>query len=129
MMHHSRMRHTILGRLLLTGVAVTFGLIYVPSALIGLGVARGGDSVAPVSLYVDGSSFSESPMPSMVPSMSTDLGNQGPAVHEAAFQHEHASGAHHTSGQPAANSAERRQALAALTALLIQIQSAGTGGR
>jgi len=131
MMHHSRMRHTLLGRLLLTGVAAAFGLIYVPSATIGLSVMRSGESVEPVSLYVDGSSFSESPMPSVAPSMGTDLGNHGPAVHhEATFQHQPASGHHHNmSGQPTGKNPERRQALAALAALMIQIQSAGTGGR
>ncbi len=129
MMHHSRMHHTLLGRLLLTGVAAAFGLIYVPSATVGLSVMRNGESVEPVSLYIDGSSLSESPMRSVAPGMSTDLGNHGPAVHEATFQHQPASGHHHMSGQPTGKKAERRQALAALAALLIQIQSAGTGGR
>ena len=129
MMHHSSMRHTLLGRLLLTGVAAAFGLIYVPSATGGLRLARSGDSVEPVSLYVDGSSFSESPIVSVTPGMGTDLGNHGPAVHEATFKHQPASGNHHISGQPTGKNSERRQALAALAAILIQIQSAGTGGR
>lgn len=123
------MRHTLLGRLLLTGVAAAFGLIYVPSATVGLSVMRSGESVDTVSFHVEHSDLTAPQARSVAPDADTNLGNNGPAVNAAAYQHQHVSGHHHMSEQPTRKNPERRQALAALAALLIQIQSAGTGGR
>jgi len=122
-------RHEHLVKLLLTVALVAFGWLYLPSATVGLSVVRSGGSVEPVSLYIDHSGLIESPTGAVTPSARADLDNPDPAVSGVAAEHRPVSGHHRPSGHPTSKKPDRRQALVALAALLIQIQSAGTGGR
>jgi len=108
---------------------VAFGWVYIPAAAVGLSVVRSGGSVDPVSLYIDHSSLIEPPASAVTPGVHADPGDQDPAVGGVASERRHVSGHRRPSRQSSSNRPDRREALAALAAIMIQIQSAGLGGR
>ena len=118
MLQRSVTHHTAVVRLLVTTVFVVLGWAYLHSVLRTHGS--------------EGLSINyQLPASSVGPSAGIDLDSEGTVFNHPALQEQHGSppAQRRSAGHSSENQSGRRQAVTMLTALLIEIQSAGTGGK
>jgi hypothetical protein len=121
MLQRSMTHHTAVVRLLVTAVFVVLGWAYLHSPL------RSHRSEGPIGLSIDYRLAARS----AGPSAGIGLDSEGTVLNHLALQDEHGSppAQRRSAEQSSENQSGRRQALTMFTALLIQIQSAGIGGK
>jgi len=121
MLQGSMTHHTAVVRLLVTAIFVVLGWAYLHSTL------RSHGAEGPIGLSIDYPLAARS----AGPSAGIGLDSDATVLDHPARQDEHGSppAKRRSSGDSSENQSGRRQALTILTALLIQIQSAGMGGK
>lgn len=121
MLQWSITHHTAVVRMFVTAVFLAVGLACLHSVLSGRG------SEGPIGLSID------YPLVARDTGPRADIGlcSESTALDHPALQDEHAGppAQRHSSRQSTENQSGRRQALTILTALLMQIQSAGMNGK
>jgi len=121
MLQWSMTHHTAVVRMFVTAVFVVLGWAYLHSVLMTQG------SEAPSGQSIDYPPAERSAAPSAAIGLDSDAA----VLDHPAFQGEHDSPSpqRRFSGQTSENQSGRRQALTILTALLVQIQGSGVGGK
>jgi len=121
MLQRSMTHQTAVVRLLVTAIFVVLGWAYLHSAL------RSHGAEGPIGLSVD----YRLAAPSAGSSAGIGLDSEGTRLDNPALQDEDASppAQRRSSGHSSENQSGHRQAATILTALLVQIQSAGMGGK